>query len=202
MNLLIKLLGEERLSRIYRTYAAKQIKKGLKAEFQDDKGRWYYSFPDEQLVPHTRSAKAQTYSQYLSAGLSGEMFKEAFDKTNELYAKGDYIGAGVILNDLRELNTTIVNVDVIVNIIAVNYVREDEELAVISETIHQDKCDFIKSETEQGRFFFRLPEWLKLLNSAGISKDESEAFYQDFIKAKLKTLQRWSILASQDYKQT
>lgn len=201
MSLLIKLLGEERLSNIYRTYAAKQVKKGLKAEFQDDKGRWYYSFRDEQDLPHTRSAKSQTYSQYLASGLSGEMFDEAYEKINELFAHGDYLGAGVIINDLKVLKLNIVNVDIIVNIIAVNYIREDEELAVISDSIHQEKCDFLKSETEQGRFFFRVPEWLNLLKKAGILSEESEQFYQDFLLKKSNIVKRWSILASQKYKQ-
>ena len=201
MSLLIKLLGEERVSNAYRRHAAKQVKDGLKAEFQDDKGRWYYSFRDEQSMPHTRSAKSQTYSQYLAAGLSGEMFKDAYTKINELFAHGDYLGAGVIINDLKELNQNIVNVDVIVNIIAVNYIREDEEIAVISDSIHQEKCDFLKSETEQGRFFFRTPEWLNLLRKAGILSEESEQFYQDYLARKSNILKRWSILASQKYKQ-
>ena len=145
MNLLIKLLGEKRLSRIYREYASKQIKTGMKAEFQDNNGLWYYSFKDEQDLPITRSSKSQTYSQYLSAGLNGEMFDEAYKQINELFAKGDHIGAGVIINDLKELKQNIVNIDVIVNIIAVNYVREDENPVEINEVIHQEKCDFLKS---------------------------------------------------------
>ena len=201
MSLLIKLLGEERLSNIYRSYAAKQIKAGLKGEFQDNQGRWYYSFRDDQDLPHTRSAKSQTYSQYLAAGLSGDMFKEAYTRINELFAHADYLGAGVIINDLKELNQNIVNVDIIINIMAVNYVREDEEVAVISDTIHQEKCDFLKSETEHGRFFFRMPEWLNLLKKAGILSEESEQFYQDYLTKQSNILKRWSLLASQEYKQ-
>jgi hypothetical protein len=67
MSILVKLIGEERLSNIYRRYAAKQIKEGLKAEFQDDNGRWYYSFRDEGDVPIDRTAMVQTHRQYLAA---------------------------------------------------------------------------------------------------------------------------------------
>lgn len=200
MSILVKLIGEKRLSNIYREHAAKQIKKGLKAEFQDDKGRWYYTFRDDADLPHTRSAKSQTYSQYLASGLSGEMFDEAYTRINELFAHADYLAAGVIINDLKELKQNIVNVDIIVNIIAVNYIREDEELAVISDSIHQEKCDFLKSETDKGRFFFRTPEWLNLLKKAGISSEESEKFYKDFLTKKSKILKRWSLLGSQEYK--
>lgn len=200
MSLLIKLLGEKRLSNIYREYASKQIKTGMKAEFQDNNGLWYYSFKDEQDLPITRSAKSNTYSQYLSAGLSGQMFEEAYDKFNELTAKGDHIASGVIINDLRELKQNIVNIDVIINIIAVNYVREDENPVEVNETIHQEKCDFLKTETDEGRFFFRTPEWVRLLNKAGLSTDESETFYQDYLKKHQNILKRWSILTSGSYK--
>ena len=196
MNLLIKLLGEERLSNIYRSYASKQIKKGMKAEFQDDKGRWYYTFHDEADVPIARLAEAHTFMQFLAAGLSPDTFDKAYGTLTELFATKQFIKAGVVINDLTDLNKRIVNLDALVNIIAVNYVREDEDPTVVNQGIQSSKCDFLKSETEQGRFFFRLPMFARLLNNQTLSNEDAETFYQDWIRKQSALLKRWSILAS------
>ena len=199
MSLLIKLIGEERLSAIYRTYASKQVKTGMSAEFQDDKGRWYYSFLDEGDVPVARLAESHTHMQYMAAGLSPEVWKEAYEKMTALYAKGEFVKAGVILNDLTDLEKKIVNLDALINIIAVNYVREDEDAVTVNQSIHLDKCNFLKTETEEGRFFFRLPMFAKLLNKAILSKEDAEQFYQDYLQRKLKLMKRWSTLASKEF---
>jgi len=201
MSFLVKLLGEARLSEVYRRYATKQIRKGMKAEFQDDKGRWYYSFRDEQDVPITRLSETHTHMQFMASGLSPDVFNEAYRSIGVLFAKGQVIEAGVIINDLTDLSKKIVNLDALINIIAANYVREDEDDAIVNKSIHDEKCDFLKSETEAGRFFFRLPMFAKLLNKATLSSEESEAFYQDYQRRKSSLLKRWSTLVSGKHKE-
>lgn len=196
MNLLIKLIGERRLSKIYQRYAAKQVKERLKAEFQDDEGRWYYSFRDDNDVPIERAAMTQTNRQYISAGLSGETIKQALSNINELYAKGEYVKAGVIIHDLQEMQAGILNFDALIGILAANYVREDEDLSIISNSIHQEKCNFLKSETSEGRFFFRLPLFIKLLNGQTFTKEELATFYQNSMDESQRYLKRWRTLQS------
>ena len=180
MSLLIKLLGEERLSNIYRTYAAKKVRQGMVAEFQDDKGRWYYSFKDPQDVPITRLSEAQTTMQFLAAGLSPDLFTKAMDTLTVCLAKADMLKAGAVVADLTDLNKKIVNLDAVVNIIAVNYVREDEDVVKVNPTIHAEKCDFLKSETEEGRFFFRLPMFATLLTAHPNSVEQSTQLWRDY----------------------
>jgi hypothetical protein len=139
----------------------------------------------------------QTHRQYLAAGLSAETIKEALEKTNSCYAHGDYVAAGVIIKDLLDLQSKIINFDALINIIAVNYIREDEDVAIVNTSIHQEKCNFLKSETEQGRFFFRLPEFVRILNNQPLSNEELENFYQSYISQKSKLIQRWSTLHSE-----
>jgi hypothetical protein len=139
----------------------------------------------------------QTHRQYLAAGLSGETIKEALEKTNSCYAHGDYVAAGVIIKDLLELQSKIINFDALINILAVNYVREDEDVALVSTNIHQEKCNFLKSETEEGRFFFRLPEFVRILNGQPLSSEELERFYQSYISQRDRLMKKWSLLHSE-----
>lgn len=180
MGFLIRLLGEERLSNIYRQHAAKKVRQGMVAEFQDDKGRWYYSFKDPQDVPITRLSEAQTTMQFLAAGLSPDLFTKAMDTLTVCLAKADMLKAGAVVADLTDLNKKIVNLDAVVNIIAVNYVREDEDVVKVNPTIHGEKCNFLKSETEEGRFFFRLPMFATLLTAHPNSVEQSTQLWRDY----------------------
>jgi hypothetical protein len=195
-NLLTKLIGSQRLSDLHRANASKYAKGQMVAEFLDDKGRWYYSFRDESDVPITRLSEAHSHMQYMAAGLSAESFKSAMDTMTELFAKSQFIQAGVVLNDMNDLNRKIVNLDAMVNIIAVYYVREDEDVVSVNASIHAEKCDFLKSETDEGRFFFRLPRFIKLLSGQTLSKEDAASLYRSFQAQTENLSRRWSILRS------
>ena len=186
----------ERLSEIYRKELAKRAKDNLEAAFHDDKGRLWFSFRDDALLPVSRIAEQHTHLQYLAAGLSAETWSKALEAINDRFAHSDMIGAGVVLHGLTGLEKRIVNLDAMVNVLAVNYVREDEDPTVINAVIHAEKCDYLKTETEQGRFFFRLPMCLRLLNAATLSTEESESLWQNYAEGKKKLLQTWYTSAS------
>ena len=196
MNLLVELIGERRLSEIYRRHAARQVREGMKAEFQDGMGRWYYSFRDDGDIPIARTSAAHTHMQYMAAGLDAETWKKAMSTITELLAKSEIVKAGAVINDMTDLEKKIINFDAVINIIAVHYVREDEDTGAISDSIHAEKCDFLKSETEEGRFFFRLPMFARLLNQSTISKEDASKFWTDYMEKRKTVLRRMSSLIS------
>jgi hypothetical protein len=191
------LFGAQRLSDWHRVNQAAQVRSGMQAEFKDDKGRWYYSFRDEGDVPITRLSEAHTHLQYMAAGLSAETWKQALDTITICLAKQDIIKAGVVINDLTDLEKKIVNLDALVNIIAINYVREDEDVSKVSASIHAEKCDFLKHETEEGRFFFRLPMFVRLLSGLTVSKQDATTLSRNFLQVSENLKRRWSILRSE-----
>ena len=191
------LFGAQRLSDWHRVNQAAQVRSGMQAEFKDDKGRWYYSFRDEGDVPITRLSEAHTHLQYMAAGLSAETWKQALETITICLAKQDIIKAGVVINDLTDLEKKIVNLDALVNIIAINYVREDEDVSKVSASIHAEKCDFLKHETEEGRFFFRLPMFVRLLSGLTVSKQDATTLSRNFLQVSENLKRRWSILRSE-----
>jgi hypothetical protein len=100
--------------------------------------------------------------------MTGDSFEHAMNTLTACIAKNDTLGAGAIISDLLEFKKKVINFDAIVNIIAVNYIREDEDVVHISSAIHAEKCEFLKRETEAGRFFFRLPLLTSLLNGQAV----------------------------------
>lgn len=194
---ILATVSPERLSEVYRLSLAKRSKDNLEAAFHDDKGRLWYSFRDDAILPISRIAEQHTHLQFMAAGLNAETWRKALDTINVCFAKSDMIGAGVVLHGLTDLEKRIVNLDAMVNVLAVNYVREDEDPTTINAVIHAEKCNYLKHETEQGRFFFRLPMCLRLLSVVTLSTEESRSLWTSYEKETRNLLSVWSTLTSE-----
>jgi len=181
-SILLKLLPIQRLNQVR---LAKESKDGLKAEFKDELCRWWYTFNDEQDFPVIRLASQQTYLQYMAAGLTGKHFADAMELLTECLAKQDIVNAGVVIHELKESPKKVVNLHALVNVLAVHYIRQDEDPNHFSESIHQQKCDWMLEQIEQGSFFLSQPSLLKSLSPFGISGQQltnSLAAFQKVLK--------------------
>jgi hypothetical protein len=181
-SLLLKILPIQRLTELQR---AKESKGKLRYEFTDELNRKWYTFNDEKDLPLVRLASQQTYLQYMAAGLTGKHFNDAMDLLTECLAKQDIVKAGVVIHELKETPKKVVNLHALINVIAINYVRQDEETESFSESIHQQKCDWMLEQVEKGTFFLNHPSLLKSLNPYGISGQQlinNLAVFQRVIK--------------------
>jgi hypothetical protein len=165
-SILLKFLPVQRLNNLRLSKASKE---NLKAEFTDELGRWWYTFQDEQDLPLIRLASQQTYLQYMAAGLTGKHFDEAMELLTECLAKQDIVKAGVVIHELNETPKKVVNLHALVNVMAVHYVRQDEDPNHFSQSIHQQKCDWMLEQIEQGSFFLSHPSLIRSLSPFNIS---------------------------------
>ena len=193
-SLLLSILPMQRLEDKRK---AKLSKGKLQFAFKDDYGRKWYTFRDAEDMPLSRLAGQQTSLQYLASGLSGQMFQDAMETLTECLAKDDKVNAGVIVHDLKELPKTVLNLDTMISIIAYNYVREDEDMNVVTASIHQDKCNWIYNQIEKGSFFLSHPTLIKMLNpfkTSGQHLRDSLAVFQNVLR---KQKQRLDLIRSQ-----
>ena len=190
---LLKLLPMQRLINLRN---AKNSKGKLKAEFTDENGRWWSTFSDEQDMPLIRLAAIQTHMQYLASGLTGQTFNAAMELLTECLAKNEIVNAGVVIYDLKETPKKILNLHSLINIIAVNYVRSDEEPNEVNESIHQQKCNWMLEQIEDGSFFLSQPSLIKSLNPFNLSGQQLESNLAACIKVLKNQRQRWDILRS------
>ena len=193
-KILIALLPMQRLENARK---AKLSKGNLQFEFKDDYGRKWYTFRDKEDMPLSRLAEQQTHLQYLASGLSGEMFSEAMETLTECMANNDTVNAGVIIHDLKEIPKKITNLHTLINLIAVNYIREDEDYQVVNHSIHQQKCDWILQQVEEGSFFLSQPSLKALLNpfkTSGQLLKDSLSVFQSLLKSHK---QRLSLIRSE-----
>lgn len=169
--------------------------KHLIPEFVDDQGRKWFTFAKGQ-VPVVRMAKIKTYYDILARGLSGQVIDQAFEAANQCLAKGNIAEAGRVICDIKDLKDHIVNMDAFINIIAVSYVREDENPDTITDHIHAEKTNYLLTETNEGRFFFRTAVWKDCVITFKLSSTDAEQLLTDYRAEMLRLSKRWSVLTS------
>lgn len=192
-KVLVSLLPMQSL---YDAWRAKESKGKLQFEFKDAFGRKWYTFRDSADIPISRLAAQHTALQYLASGLSGKMFSDAMDTLTECLAKNDSVMAGTIVYDLKELPKTVLNLDAMISIIAYNYVREDESENNVNQSIHQEKCNWIMTQIENGSFFLSHPSLILLLNPYKISGQHLKDSLAEFQAVLKRQNQRLSIIHS------
>lgn len=196
-SILTTILPMERLIN-YRN--AKLSKGKLEFAFKDNYGRKWHYFRDREDMPLSRLAEQQTHLQYLASGLSGDMFKDAMVQLNESLAEGDFVNAGVIVHDLQEIPKKITNIEAMVNVIAINYVRDDEDAMTVNQSIHAQKCDFIIDQLETGGFFLSHPSLKESLKTFGITGQHLSGSLPEFLKVLRKFRTRLDLIRSETSK--
>lgn len=192
-NLLFKFLSKvspETIDTYIRQRWVKPLDfKELNFVFVDGNNLSWYEYPEGMGNPIERlSYNLQAY-EYLTARMSPEMFDNAVDGANELLAKGKTIEAGAILVRAKTIKDEVVPTDVLINLIATDLVREDEDPSKHNQTIHQEKCNYLKEVIERGdSFFFQLNavkdlskrfkisngDWKPLLNAFQVAVSEAK----------------------------
>lgn len=130
--------------------------KELTFAFIDTTGKAWYEFPDGLGNPMKRMAANLQAYEYLTARMSPEMFDAAVVDINAALAHGQVVEAGAILTRLKTLKDEVIPVDVLINLIATDLVREDENPKDHNQGIHQEKCDYLKDAIDRGDSFFFL----------------------------------------------
>jgi len=143
-------------------------------EFTSLQGHRYYSIPEHMAVPFQRWAKGLELKDWMQNGITAHEFDRIRAeqticmahinaKTKDAEAKLKHFA---LLNaELDRRRTSALPLYVIINLCANYLIREDENPMIVSAKIHEQKCDDIENEIENGRnaFFLTLPQ-LKILN--------------------------------------
>lgn len=200
-NILFKILSKVSPDTIDNYIAQRWVKvlenKDLTLAFVDTNGKAWFEYPDEMGHSVKRMAANMQVAQYLNANLSKELLTDCVSDIKTFLAKADLIGAGARLTDLMTLAESVVPVDVLVNMIANDLIREDEDPKDTNDKIHKEKCDYIKAAIENGdSFFFRLTVVKDLSNKFKISKDSWKDLLLGFQEVIATQKQRTELLHS------
>jgi len=188
----VKQLWEQHRDEFIRLYSSELIQKigakNLEYRYTDLNNVAYFGFPKDMAMSVERLGKLYYFSELLFKGLSAEedekidqMINEALEMglSNPKEKSAAKIGSLLIERDKRR--KLVFHSEIIYNLLAVQWVREDEDPGVFSNEIQMQKVDQFKKEVaEKSAYpFFQVPE-LKQLNSFfNVSKDEWTAYWHE-----------------------
>jgi len=161
MKLLFKLLSKVSPDTIDSYIRQRWIKpvgfEDLNLAFIDESGKAWYEFGNGMANPIKRIEQQSQFVSFLSARVSPEAMEIAYEGVTKAFNEGKYLEGLVIFKRFMDMRDMIIPLDVLINALAADFIREDESITDINDKIHQEKCDYLKKVVDNGdSFFFQL----------------------------------------------
>ena len=194
MKLLFKLLSKVSPDTIDSYIRQRWVKpigfEDLNLAFVDDQGKAWYEFGTGLANPIKRIEQQSQFISFLSSRVSPEAMEIAYEGVTKAFNEGKYLEGLVIFKRFMDMREMIVPLDVLINAIAADFIREDESITEVNEKIHQEKADYLKKIIDRGdEFFFQLTVVKDLSERFKIGKDSWEVISKGF-KGSLEDLKK------------
>src|SRR3990172_2496470 len=126
--------------------------------FTDSCGCKYYKFPEAMSLPIERFGKLQEFMMWMSAGLTSVELDSLLDEADKALMTGLTTGKnaskiGFVLTQIRERKNMVIHTELLYNFLAVQVIREDEQVEFFNNAIHLEKIEQFKSETKDGKTY-------------------------------------------------
>ena len=164
--------------------------KDLTHRYTDKNGIAYYGFGMDMSLPVDRLGRLLSYTEMLMKGMTVQE-DEAIDK-----AIGDALESGIknakeknaakigsLLMEREKRRKLVIHTELLYNILAVQWIRQDEPVAEFNNDIQMQKVEQFKIEIGEGSsyFFFQVPELRQVNSFLKLSMDEWDAFWSESI---------------------
>lgn len=143
-------------NKLFRIFKSKKVKSGFEKMvhvFTDSKGKRYFAYENDFDIPHLRVREIEICLMRISAGLSGseiKLFIEAMKKALNGGKKPDNAMIGHLVMEMERREEMIMHPDLMLDLVAYKYVREDENPIKVNGSIHQEKVDQFRKDSMEG----------------------------------------------------
>lgn len=177
----------------------------LELSFLDSNSKKFYKFTDKMALPLERWAHLNKYLALYERGLSGEALDELLDAMEQAIEDGitnpkkkSAAKIGAIIHQMRWRKGMIVPTELLYNILAVQLVREDENIEAFDNEMQMKKVEQLKIEVEKFGCGFFLPfkELKKLYDFSTMSGSEWEQYWNDCLLEEKAIKEAVKILAA------
>lgn len=197
---LIYWLFKKQLLKIY--YSEQSKKKGFEnmaSAFVDSNGRKYYKGINDFDIPILRNKAIHYCLLALLRGLSEEEIDKILDKMEAALGEGKkpkIPEIGHLIIEMRRRKEMYLHPDIMFDMVAYLYIREDEDPAVIDKEIHKEKIAQFRKDSTGGLYDFFYAAGLSLYIPY-LTKLESEwdAYWEDST-VKVKAMNRFLELST------
>ena len=172
----------------------------MKVQFVDSEGRRYFS-PDKDLdLPHVRTQEIQRRLMGVKFGLDDSYVEDFITAVKAALNNGkrpDVAVIGHLINELEARSKIWLHPDVMFDMVAFKYIREDENPAIIDKNIHTQKVEQFRKDSKEGLYDFfykaKLTDVLPFLKS--LESEFPEFFQESIVQLKAKETQIKSIIS-------
>lgn len=151
--------------------------------FFDSKGKSYYSFGSDMDLPLERLQALLPKLKLLKYGFDEDMedkLWEALELAINNGKKPDIAQIGFIAKERSRRKDMVINQDLLFDIIALRYIREDENPGIVDPEIHKEKIEQFKFDSKDGLYnFFYLAGLAELVPLLKITEKDFLEFLQD-----------------------
>jgi hypothetical protein len=188
-KLLYKLFKRQFLKYYFLEQSSKKGFEKMVKRFVDSEGRIYYSPENDFDTPLERIKAIEICVRQLSAGLSDSEMKkirEAMKKALNEGRKPDLARIGHLVIEMEKREEMVLHPEVMFDLVANKYIREDEDPFIIDKKIHQEKIEQFKKDSVDGLydFFYRasLAQYIPYLTK--LESEWSEYWKESEVKVK------------------
>lgn len=172
----------------------------MKVQFVDSEGRRYFS-PDKDLdLPHVRTQEIQRRLMGVKFGLDDSYVEDFITAVKAALNNGkrpDIAVIGHLINELEARSKIWLHPDVMFDMVAFKYIREDEDPAVIDKNIHIQKVEQFRKDSKEGLYDFfykaKLTDVLPFLKS--LESEFPEFWQESIVQLKAKETQIKSLIS-------
>lgn len=188
----LKALWEKHREDFIRFYAMELVKKigarDLEHCYTDLNNTAYFRFPKDMALPVERLGKLYYFSELLFKGLSPEEDEKIDAKISDALEVGlknskhkSAAMIGSLLMERQKRREFVFHTELLFNLLAVQWVREDENPSTYSNEIQMQKVVQFKKEVEEvGAYpFFQVEELKQLRSFFDLSKEDWEGYWKE-----------------------
>jgi hypothetical protein len=156
-KLLYKLFKRQFLKYYFLEQSSKKGFEKMVKRFVDSKGRIYYSPENDFDTPLERIKAIELCVRQISAGLSEseqDKIDLAMEKALGEGKKPNIPMIGHLIIERKRRKEMILHPDVMFDLVATKYIREDEDPFVMDKIVHQEKIEQFKKDSVDGLYDF------------------------------------------------
>lgn len=191
-RLIYKLFKPFFLKHYFLDQSKKSGFENMEKVFIDSNGKAHYSPINDFDMPHERTKALEKSLMRLKAGLSEEdedLILDTMEKALNSGKKSELAVIGHCIIEMRKRKELILHPDILFDIAALRYIREDEDPSIIDSEKHKQKIEQFKKDSSGGLydFFYKagLSKYIPYLSK--LESDWEE--YMSLSKIKVEALQ-------------
>lgn len=196
----IQLIWENNKDELIKYYVSSQNKpanfENLEYRYTDSKGLKWYGYKDETDTPLDRVRHQQKFYLWFVSGLTDNTLNRLLDYADTILEEGIKNNKqritliASIFHDIRIRHEMVRPHSLIFEMLASQYVREDENPGVYDQEIQDEKVKELDFQHEIGNFFFLKTEEYKRLRHLSTMSEEEWKEYTESSKALLEEYER------------